>query len=346
MPAPCRHAATVGPSICRRSSGRGHPRFRPIASWASLRVGSRRSGGRRNGGSRRAGWPGPGVNARTMSRAGDGRGPGRTCAAPSLMSTHLTHAGQDIMSKLFDDAIAAFGTVIATPQVQAILSVTWACLVILWIAAAAWAFRDARLRVDNRLAPAGVAVLVLAATPLAFPLGIVVYRLIRPQETLADAMDRRLSLATLEAAADQDRCSVCDARVDEGWVRCPGCGSTLRIPCPQCSSLVEPGWTICPWCVAELPAIAGRTTRRMADPDRRGDGTITDPQDAGGAPQDRRLERSCRCGATPACRTRAAAAPAQPAGGRRASGPGLIVGSAAPRPSRGCRLLDARPSRG
>ncbi len=158
------------------------------------------------------------------------------------------------MSKLFDDAIAAFGTVIATPQVQTILSVAWACLVILWIAAAAWAFRDARLRVDNQLAPAGVAVLVLAATPLAFPLGIVVYRLIRPQETLADAMDRRLSLATLEAAADQDRCSVCDARVDEGWVRCPGCGSTLRIPCPQCSSLVEPGWTICPWCVAELPA--------------------------------------------------------------------------------------------
>ena len=158
------------------------------------------------------------------------------------------------MSKLFGDAIAALGTVIATPQVQAALAVAWVCLVILWIAAAAWAYRDARLRVDNQLAPAGLAVLVLAATPLAFPLGIVVYRLIRPQETLADASDRRLSLATLEAAADQDRCSACDTRVDDGWVRCPTCGTTLRVPCPQCSSLVEPGWTICPWCVAELPA--------------------------------------------------------------------------------------------
>ncbi len=158
------------------------------------------------------------------------------------------------MNKLFDDAIAALGTVIATPLAQGILSIGWACLLILWIAAAAWAFRDAGLRVDNQLAPAGVAVLVLAATPLAFPLGIVVYRLVRPQETLADASERRLALATLEAAADQDRCPACDARTDESWVRCPACGTTLRIPCPHCSSLVEPAWTICPWCVAELSA--------------------------------------------------------------------------------------------
>ena len=161
------------------------------------------------------------------------------------------------MKQLFDGIPAALGTVIAVPEVQAVLHVAWVCLVILWVAATVWAYRDAQHRVGGWLAPAVVAVLVVAATPLAFPLGLVVYYLVRPQETLEDATERRMSIEALEAAIDLDRCQVCDGRIDAAWVRCPTCRATLRVPCPECASLVEPAWSICPWCVAELPAALG-----------------------------------------------------------------------------------------
>ncbi len=49
------------------------------------------------------------------------------------------------------------------------------------------------------------------------------------------------------------RCPVCDARVREDYVVCPGCGTKLRPSCPGCSAPVELGWKVCPRCAAPLP---------------------------------------------------------------------------------------------
>ena len=63
-----------------------------------------------------------------------------------------------------------------------------------------------------------------------------------------------MAIAALDAELAAERCPTCRTPTDDGWIRCPRCGTTLRVPCPRCDRLVDPAWSICPWCVAELPA--------------------------------------------------------------------------------------------
>jgi len=155
----------------------------------------------------------------------------------------------DLMSR-FD---AALGDIFSSPIVQLGIKAVGLYLVVLWLAAAVWAYRDMRNRSEMELVAYLAAVLVVAFTPLFFPLAIVVYRIVRPPETLAEAWERRLSGSALEAQAEAlQGCRTCGRRIDAEWLVCPGCGTKLHRLCAECGQLIELDWLLCAWCGHEL----------------------------------------------------------------------------------------------
>jgi hypothetical protein len=65
----------------------------------------------------------------------------------------------------------AIGAVFGNPVVQLGFQVALAYLVLLWLAAAYWAFRDMQLRTENPIAPYFAAAAIIVSLPL-FPLAV------------------------------------------------------------------------------------------------------------------------------------------------------------------------------
>ena len=144
------------------------------------------------------------------------------------------------------DAIAAF---FESPLVQAGLQAIGVYIVVIWLASAYWAFRDMQGRTANPVLPYLAAALVVGFTPAFFLLGVLVYRIIRPQERLGEAYERGLAEEALIAEIEQiEHCATCGRKVDAGWIICPTCRTRLKRVCPNCSKLVGLDWSLCAWC--------------------------------------------------------------------------------------------------
>lgn len=177
------------------------------------------------------------------------------------------------MDQILNPILDAIGGFFANPIVQFGLWALAAYVVILWFAAAYWAFRDMQLRTDNPILPYLAATLIVLFSPLLFPFGIVVYRVIRPQERIGEVYERNLAEEALLAEVEAIRtCPACARRVHEEWIICPSCRTRLNRVCPNCGRLVGLDWSLCAWCgkdferadLAALEPIAGG----LSDTDR------------------------------------------------------------------------------
>jgi hypothetical protein len=144
------------------------------------------------------------------------------------------------------DAIAGF---FESPLVQAGLQAIGVYIVIIWLASAYWAFRDMQARTSNPVLPYLAAALIVGFTPVFFIFGIIVYRIIRPQERRGEAYERGLAEEALIAEIEQiEHCATCGRKVHEDWIICPTCRARLKRVCPHCSKLVGLEWSLCAWC--------------------------------------------------------------------------------------------------
>jgi len=119
---------------------------------------------------------------------------------------------------------------------------------------AIWTFNDIRSRSRDWLAIILACVLVLV-----FPLiGLVLYLLIRPKDTLAEIYDRALEEeALLREIEETLSCTSCGVPVKEEWVYCPNCHAELQHGCDTCGRYVRAEWDICVYCgSAQRPALA------------------------------------------------------------------------------------------
>jgi hypothetical protein len=114
-----------------------------------------------------------------------------------------------------------------------------------WLAMVIWAYRDMRARSRDFLAQVIVAVLVAV---LNIP-GLLIYLLLRPRETLAEAYERSLEEeALLQEIEEKPTCPGCKQRVKESWQVCPSCHTRLKKSCVRCSKMLDLSWTLCPYC--------------------------------------------------------------------------------------------------
>lgn len=153
------------------------------------------------------------------------------------------------MEEIFNTIAETIGGFFANPIIQAGLQASAVYVVILWFAAAYWAYRDMQLRTENPLLPYFAATLVILFTPLLFPFGVVVYRIIRPQERIGEVYERNLAEEALLAEVEAIKsCPGCARRVHDEWIICPTCRTRLNRVCPNCGKLVGLDWSLCAWC--------------------------------------------------------------------------------------------------
>ena len=142
----------------------------------------------------------------------------------------------------------AIGDFFGQPTVRLVLAVVGGYVVVVWLATALWAFVDMRRRATNMIWPYATAAAVVLASPLLFPLAVLVHIIVRPRSTVAE---RRLSvLRDLALGADLERaiCPVCRRGTEADWLLCPYCRTALGHLCSRCGQAVGIDWDACAWC--------------------------------------------------------------------------------------------------
>ncbi|MBM4363305.1 MAG: zinc ribbon domain-containing protein [Deltaproteobacteria bacterium] len=122
-------------------------------------------------------------------------------------------------------------------------------LIALYLAMVFWTVRDAQQRTENQWLPyvAGAMVVVLNV------LGLFIYLIVRPRETLHEAYERQLAEESLLGEAERRVvCPSCKERVDDEFLLCPTCRTRLKRRCPSCAKLIKPEWNICPFCAKDF----------------------------------------------------------------------------------------------
>jgi hypothetical protein len=172
-----------------------------------------------------------------------------------------------------------------------------AYLLVLWVAALVWTYRDVISRTGDTFTQTIALVLVLLFN---IP-GLLVYLVLRPKDTLMDAYDRQLEAeALLHEIQEQATCPRCRRKVDQDFVACPYCRTALRTPCEKCDRPLASSWVLCPYCRAERPQATPAVTvdrgvlaaTSMTPPDlpgrprRASTATYTPPAAAASAPAD------------------------------------------------------------
>jgi hypothetical protein len=118
-------------------------------------------------------------------------------------------------------------------------------VVVLWLATAFYAFKDARRRIADP-----VLIAVAVATAVVFPfVGVLVYVILRPPEYLDDVRERELEIRAMERRLGvEQRCPYCRSEIDASFLACPVCTNRLKNPCRRCKAPLEPDWNLCPYC--------------------------------------------------------------------------------------------------
>jgi len=134
-------------------------------------------------------------------------------------------------------------------NVKAILSFVLILLgaygVLLLLSLVVWTIRDIRSRSRDVLVQILVTLLVLVFN---IP-GLLLYLVLRPQETLAEAYEHALSQeAMLKDIEERFICPSCKRSVDAEFVVCPYCATELRKSCANCRRPLDLNWTACPYC--------------------------------------------------------------------------------------------------
>jgi RNA polymerase subunit RPABC4/transcription elongation factor Spt4 len=159
----------------------------------------------------------------------------------------------------------------------AILAFIGAMLAAFWLTLIIWTFRDMRSRSRDIFAQILAALLVA----ILFLPGVVIYLLLRPKETLAEAYERSLEEeALLQGIEEALVCPGCGSRVQGDFVVCPSCHTKLKKACHNCGRALNLRWSVCPYCATPVlggvqmqatettPAVTGfrRTAQRAPEP--------------------------------------------------------------------------------
>jgi uncharacterized paraquat-inducible protein A len=139
-----------------------------------------------------------------------------------------------------------------------------------WLSMVIWTFRDIRSRTRD-LPTQFLATLLVAV--LNVP-GLLIYLILRPRETLAEAYERALEeeliLQTLE---EIEQCPACGRRVKAEFIVCPYCHTRLKQRCPRCQRPLRLEWTLGPYSgvsvsgAAPSPALAAPARGGSAGPE-------------------------------------------------------------------------------
>jgi hypothetical protein len=148
---------------------------------------------------------------------------------------------------------------------QILIAVLSGFFVAFTVSLAVWTFKDIRSRSRDVLAQLMATLLVLVFN---LP-GLLLYRLLRPRETLAEAYERALEEeALLQDIEERQSCPGCKQAVLAEYVVCPNCHTRLKKTCAGCGKQLHLKWDICPYCgrpATPQPASTADRTEKLPE---------------------------------------------------------------------------------
>lgn len=141
----------------------------------------------------------------------------------------------------------------AESLLQLLLVVLGFYILAFWMSLVIWTYRDINARTRDTYTRA-LAVSLVAAFNV---LGLFLYFILRPKETIAEAYERALEEeALLRDLETRDACPVCRQSVHADYLLCPNCHTQLKKSCAHCHRLLELSWTLCPYCGTRAPQVS------------------------------------------------------------------------------------------
>ena len=132
---------------------------------------------------------------------------------------------------------------------EVVVAILTALTVAFWISLAVWTLRDIRSRTRDFFAWLLATLLVLITGPI----GLLLYFLLRPRETVAQVYDRQLEEeALLRDITVRRACPSCQTVTEPDWLVCPKCRTELRQTCAACGRPLELNWVVCPFCTTPV----------------------------------------------------------------------------------------------
>ena len=139
-------------------------------------------------------------------------------------------------------------------------TVAGAYVLVLWIGIIAWTYRDIRDRTRDTAFQIVAVILVMVFN---IP-GWIIYMILRPDETLAEAYARSLEEeALLQELEEQPICPSCKRYVSADFVICPHCRTRLKEPCANCGRPLNFNWVACPYCATQKAVAAASAQKEV-----------------------------------------------------------------------------------
>jgi len=140
-------------------------------------------------------------------------------------------------------------------------TVAGAYVLVLWIGIIAWTYRDIR---DRTRDTAFQIVAILLVLVFNIP-GWIIYMILRPDETLAEAYARSLEEeALLQELEEQGICPSCKRYVTADFVICPYCRTQLKEPCANCGRPLSFNWVVCPYCTTQKAVATASAQKKVS----------------------------------------------------------------------------------
>jgi RNA polymerase subunit RPABC4/transcription elongation factor Spt4 len=135
---------------------------------------------------------------------------------------------------------------------QILVAFLGAYFIALWFSMIIWTYYDIRARSQDLYVHIFATALVVVFNVF----GLLLYFILRPRETLAEAYERSLEEETLlQEIEERQSCPNCRQRVSPDFMFCPYCHTELKHRCVRCDRLLLLRWDLCPYCgSAALPA--------------------------------------------------------------------------------------------
>jgi RNA polymerase subunit RPABC4/transcription elongation factor Spt4 len=135
---------------------------------------------------------------------------------------------------------------------QYFIAVFGAFFVALWLSLIFWTLRDIRARSQDRF----IQILATLVVAILGPLGIFIYLILRPPQTMDEVYQHTLEEeALLTEIEERPVCPGCGARTMADWQFCPHCHTKLQKICLNCNKLMDLPWQLCPYCGTPAPGV-------------------------------------------------------------------------------------------